>query len=1067
MFAYEILYHNLFNFVGNVRIYIFFGLILCDICSVKVVVLCIYSQLIYDHNRLKFFNKFLFRFEIIDQRNCFALQVASDEYSVSSDNDDEYDEDSYEDDDDDEDDSDSDSATEISTDSEFERNNSTVIKSEIPDIVISESLPIRRGHLEEIKTIQIVSKNVAEKNVLRLKEDLKSTKLIINERTNEIQESVSRLPFVNPHRGDYYLNRTQSTEGVASKISLELKKKYLLGNDSSTNLVKKSESTSVLDTKFKSLVDQISEHQKLLNPAPEPSLTMQAFLEGTIKLHNNNLSPTASMNFRKSKELTGLEDFQHVCSQSNNFETINGALNVHKNESSTKDSQAETDTSHTNSKTLVEERPSSPIYETSIVVPEFRVKEAMQSSTVDITSTTDASSADEDENELHKSYRKTSNAQISLPKVEIHNSQGELLPQDVDVEERDIANKCSHNINDIRNYKNTCQQEEICLHTDSVTNKLEQEKDASTWNKKDNNKDVSSKIMAMPICGEPDREAAQILRHVSTPSELFVSSDLKRNESKNSFSDKSSPSTPTSTQGEDNTLAVLTETELSDWARDEDCAVSENFDDLILDTCNITYRRHQKQKKQSGVNRKFIAKNGKTKDINHDDFVHVCGKMEKQKRPSFMLADIDNMDIEFMDTGEDEACEENIEAVNPMFVKNSGYIEYVTSEDEAKTPLAEAVNLNYPSFADYSVNTFACFEDDSRNINTKSDSYTNSNEDDRFLPDESLNDVRLETSDVLDETMTTKRVDDFDNFVHRLQDRISPFKNVKDSIDIRKSRKTSKFPIVSEVTTVNSVPEIYVDTQNHIKSSPSRKLEELSRERSKQKNLIHEMVMSKLQSEGKIIQDRKTKRNSRNSLSPFNSSSQNSLQSQLSDDIRKSKLKEGIGKENVRRDNPEFEINKGTYSSLDGCDEIISNKLILSSLPTTSSDAKYTESFSLPDIRKALSDTSDNVEPALPSATKLEILKSTESIRQQARTRARLMSDSELGLSPEDKLKLLKQKIAARKVVQSAYIDYPRSEDYLDEKVSFSNKVLDELQNAIEANSKSNNVSIIFIFIAL
>lgn len=608
--------------------------------------------------------------------------MASDEYSISSDNDDEYDEDGSDEDEDEDDESDS--ATEISTDSEFERNCSTVTKSEIPDIVISESLPTRKGHLEEVKTIQIVNKNVADRNV-RLKDELHSAKPPVpKDTTNDVETKVSRFPFINPHRGDYYLNRTQSTEGVASKISLELKKKYLLGEDSSTNLVKKSESTSVLDTKFKSLVDQISEHQKLLNPAPEPSLTMQSFLESTVKLRNSSLSPSSSINLRKSKELTGVEDYPHVCSLSNNFDSMNATLvDSRRSESSLKDSQAETtDTSNTMSKTLVEERPSSPMYETSIVVPEFRKKEATDRRSVEITSTTDASSADEYEDEFAKSYQRT--AQISLPKVEIHNSRGELLPQDVDVEEKDKikAGKEREKLEIVKTVPKSIVSDtaEVRWATDS--------KDCS-----------SMKIMAVPGSDHHARaDSAQILRRVSTPSELFASSDLKRAESKSSFSDKSSPSTPTSLQGDDNTLAVFTETELSDWARDEDGAVSENFDDLILGTPNITYRRHQKPRKKAGRGG-ASSKNVKLAEAK-DEFVHVCGKTEKLMPPTFALADIDDMDIEFMDTGED-ACSELADAVNPMVMKNSGYIEYVTSEDEAKTPLAEAINSNYPAFSDF------------------------------------------------------------------------------------------------------------------------------------------------------------------------------------------------------------------------------------------------------------------------------------------------------------------------------------------------------------------------------
>lgn len=110
--------------------------------------------------------------------------------------------------------------------------------------------------------------------------------------------NTNRVPLINPRKGDYLLNRTHSTEGIASKLSLELKKKYLLGGTAFGGSVMKSGSASNVDTQLRNLTDAISQHQKLLNPAPEPSPTMQAFLQGTSKLRSNNtqLSPISPTN---------------------------------------------------------------------------------------------------------------------------------------------------------------------------------------------------------------------------------------------------------------------------------------------------------------------------------------------------------------------------------------------------------------------------------------------------------------------------------------------------------------------------------------------------------------------------------------------------------------------------------------------------------------------------------------------------------------------------------------------------------------------------------------------------
>lgn len=90
----------------------------------------------------------------------------------------------------------------------------------------------------------------------------------------------TRTPLLNPRKGDYLLNRTHSTGGIASRLSLELKKRYLLGGSVLSGSVVKSGSASNVDTKLRNFTDAISQHQKLLNPAPEPSPTMQAFLQG-------------------------------------------------------------------------------------------------------------------------------------------------------------------------------------------------------------------------------------------------------------------------------------------------------------------------------------------------------------------------------------------------------------------------------------------------------------------------------------------------------------------------------------------------------------------------------------------------------------------------------------------------------------------------------------------------------------------------------------------------------------------------------------------------------------------
>lgn len=90
------------------------------------------------------------------------------------------------------------------------------------------------------------------------------------------------MPLKNPRVGDYQLKQTASTEGIASKKSLELKKRYLLGENVLATGIMKSDTTSMLDSKLKNFHTTISGCQKLLNMASDISPALQTFLKNTI-----------------------------------------------------------------------------------------------------------------------------------------------------------------------------------------------------------------------------------------------------------------------------------------------------------------------------------------------------------------------------------------------------------------------------------------------------------------------------------------------------------------------------------------------------------------------------------------------------------------------------------------------------------------------------------------------------------------------------------------------------------------------------------------------------------------
>jgi len=105
-----------------------------------------------------------------------------------------------------------------------------------------------------------------------------------------------RAPLQNPRPGDYLLNKTASTEGIASKKSLELKKRYLLGEPANGNKIQKSGSTSVLDSRIRSFQSNISECQKLLNPSSDISAGMRTFLDRTKLGEGSNSQTTGQAN---------------------------------------------------------------------------------------------------------------------------------------------------------------------------------------------------------------------------------------------------------------------------------------------------------------------------------------------------------------------------------------------------------------------------------------------------------------------------------------------------------------------------------------------------------------------------------------------------------------------------------------------------------------------------------------------------------------------------------------------------------------------------------------------------
>ncbi|BES99796.1 Hypothetical protein NTJ_12613 [Nesidiocoris tenuis] len=756
------------------------------------------------------------------------------------------------------------SATEISTDSEFEHDGTT---HTIPDIVISETVQVKRGNLESPKQVQFVQRQLngryenakSRNNDLRLELNRIEPQAPINTTNNKAK------PLLNPNRGDYLLNRTQSTEGIASKISLELKKKYLLGPQGLSGNVRKSGSTSTLDTKFKSLIDQISEQQKLLNPAPVPSPTMQAFLQGADRL---KLSPLQLL----EKKTLPTEDFKHVCSL--------------KEKDEVKEEKKEEE----------EVRPRSPVHETSIVVPDFPrndTKEVESDSLSSELSSSTEDTADEEEEEegddvAEAVEEKANNEEPQIqtpPKLEIHNSRGELM--------EDTPEMDSLNMPDI------CQAE--------------------------NEKSPIDKLDLVPlefkkVITVPDQVGGAVLTQVTNTEDLYFNE--KRTE------------TPDSSDSLKNDLTAHTETEMSDWARDED-GVSEPLDDL-------EFADKQEHRRLSGP--RGIAKTAKPEDF--DEYTHVCGK---ETPVAHNALNLDN--LEFMDTGDESSEASSDHHLN----LNRGYVQFINN-DEDLTPVVEYVNPLKEELTDTTTTSEPTTVKDS--------------------PAEGLKTVTesIVTPEVIELAATAPGK--------------VPYGTVRDSIVVMKRNHLKE--AAAAVAAVAAAAASVIEPKGNALNSPAttRKLEQLSQERAKQKDLIHEMVMNKLIAQGKSPTERidRKKRLSRNFSPVPHAVPPSVVEPKPIIDQEKAPMKFVENNENVDVSN---RMTPRTRSYTVGS--------------VSSSARRRKEAVSLPNIHAAA-----GTETPLGAGTPLDL---RSGLREQARAKFKMMSNEQLGLSPEDKLKRYKLKI--------------------------------------------------------
>ncbi|XP_024947547.1 F-actin-monooxygenase Mical isoform X15 [Cephus cinctus] len=1052
------------------------------------------------------------------------------------------------------------SATEISTDSEFEHDGTTPTQHEIPEIAINDSYVRKgRGNYVEPKKVQVKSHVIPSINGnLKQNKDtgvkLKFTKLDPGKEplrpqnelhlSRPIAKTISPSPLMNPRKGDYLLNRTHSTEGIASKLSLELKKRYLLGGSALGGSVMKSGSTSNVDTKLRSLTDAISQHQKLLNPAPEPSPTMQAFLQGTSKLRSSNtqlspISPTAIFSASPLKPFS-------FDQQTKTEDSVAGKTTAMPDVSKMQLPDLLKETSILKSKTdpnivrkespkisekkpireimapkqidaqaIVKEdeeiielerttniepmdniddgadcRPRSPLHETSIIVPQVNWNKNKETkdgdSSEDSEIDSDSLSSSDVEFDEGAADEQVVPINLSPPRLQIHSTDGDLLlDEEVEDKNKDVDETAAFEPDSIE-----------CIRIDD---------------------DLISRAEYMD---------GLVSEKIPSEGDEVVNNNLEQGDSKKSYSNCSSPTSVVSnisnkqddSEENDVTTAALTETEFSEWARDGEGLVSDDLRDVEFNINPefITTRRNKLMQHMKLPNVPVrIAKEEDLTDIELESY-----RLDKiidfpNNNTSKLLANGENID--FMDTDNESLLDDSLQdATNIALIKNRGYVEFVnikTASTPTRTPMEVKADapIAKTEVENESGSEHEQYKDDNvieinpvtmddvmdrlngamnksvsvppRNLNLDTSAgdtiveleeqppveainrelFQSMDEDSLLIVEQAEDTTTSEIITVLaspinpqmpvisnqveisnNEEPSKSAVDtnnpDYLEYVKRLQSRIAEFSNAKDSIDIRKSkRKNSKSSaqLRSAEMIAEEIKNQEVGANNSFNSpATSRKLEEITRERTKQKSLIQDLLMDKLEAHKQKSAEKKARRAARaSSFSPGSTLSPlkftetgstsptpmkfvpTSIISPVSSPVHTTFAE---ARNVLDMSTPTTNLSQGgivrSYT--------LANVMPLSSFKQQSQEEKnltmYSttpkESASTSKIPEKLADDEFKTPVAPPRLKYEEAKRTAEKAKQEARERARLKSDEDLGLSPEDKIKELRMKVARRQL---------------------------------------------------
>lgn len=462
-----------------------------------------------------------------------------------------------------------------------------------------------------------------------------------------------------------------------------------------------------------------------------------------------------------------------------------------------------------------------------------------------------------------------------------------------------------------------------------------------------------------------------------------------------------------------------TETELSDWTVDD--AISENFVDIefVLNSNKGTIKRN-KGKKRNALPRRSPSPPPVPPPPSNID----CG----------ILMNLDIDELEFMDTGSEDGSIH--ESVNKVMLKNKGYVEFVENTPESqyipvKVPMRvnsvtptrqpslpkEIPGIDYIEQGSYILQNEYDLKtpvneippaltkslDEENAILTATATPTTTEESEALTLVTSSDTVpaaiaRIASQeDIMSPTVSSHKPETneitYEEYVRSLQQKITEISNARDSLEQRKQQKRK----LSKGTNEDALP---ISQSSSIEQSPSKvpeipslskKLEEISKERTKQKDLIHDLVMDKLQSKKQLNAEKRLNR-SRNRQSLMQSASGSA-----------------IGGPGVCLKASHYHTNS---TSLSPCKTLTPTS---ASPSTSSSKENHPHSVQLKqeNIRKTYAqrpfseilNTNTNYavhyvsqeENPLAHSSSTSTLASTEKMRADARARARLKSNQELG----------------------------------------------------------------------